>query len=135
MSKVDQDWERALLERFSGRTNLSFDELFTRYFEPAGIPQQEVSECLRLLESEYGIPIGVLRPHDKLEKLFEPVTAKSPWQWLVFRTREGDRETEINYQLGKRMRKAGTISSWSHIKKFSDISIMDFVRAWSGFTS
>jgi hypothetical protein len=78
--------------------------------------------------------VGVLRPEDKLEKLFKPVTAKSPWQWLVFRTREGDSETEINYELGKRMRQAGTTNSWSNIKTLGDITVLDFVRAWSGST-
>ena len=135
MCKVDQAWERAMLERFNGRTALSFDELFSRYFEPTGIPKQEVCECLRLLEAEYLIPVGVFRADDKLEKLLEPVPAKSPWQWLVFRTREGDCEMEINSELWKRMRQAGTIDSWSSVKSLSEITILDFVRAWSGFTS
>ena len=134
MSKVDHDWERAMLERFKGRQNLRFEKLFNLYFGRAGLPKQEVLKCLQLLESEYRIPIGVLRPEDKLDKLLKPITAKTPWQWLVFRTREGDSATEINYELGKRMRQAGTVHCWSHIKKFGDMTILDLLRAWCGFT-
>ena len=134
MSKVDRDWERAMLERFKGRENLSFNELFKEYFGRAGLPKDEVLECLQLLEFEYRVPLGLFRPEDKLDKFFRPITANTPWQWLVFRTREGDSETEINYELGKRMRRAGTINSWSHIKRFGDITVLDLLRAWCGFT-
>ena len=134
MSKVDRNWERGVLQRFKGRENLSFDELFEQYFRRVGLPRDEVLECLQLLGSEYRVPIGVLRPDDKLDTFFRPITANTPWQWLVFRTREGDSETEINYELGKRMRRAGTANSWSNIKRFGDITVLDLLRAWCGFT-
>jgi hypothetical protein len=134
VSTIDNNWRQELLQRFHGRENLSKDELYTRYFEKARLPKDEVLECLKLLEFEYDIPSGLLRPEDKLEKLFNPVPAKNPWRWLVYRTREGDSQTEINYELGKRMRRAGTIQSWSHIKNFGDITFFDLIRAWCGKT-
>ena len=134
MSTIHYKWRQEVLERFHGRENLSRDELYARYFEKAGLPKDEVLECLRLLEFEYDVPSGLLRPQDKLEKLFSPVPAKNPWQWLVYRTREGDSQTEINYELGKRMRRAGTIQSWSHIKNFGDITFFDLIKAWCGKT-
>jgi len=134
MSKVDQAWELAIRDRFKGRENLNPEQLFSQYFEGAGLPNDAVFECLQLLEFEYHIPVGVLRPEDKLEKLFSPVAAKTPWQWLVFRTREGDSETEINYELGKRMRRAGTTRSWSRFEKIGDLTVLDLLRAWAGLT-
>jgi hypothetical protein len=76
----------------------------------------------------------VLRPGDKLEKFFNPVSTRNPWRWLVFRTREGDSETEINYELGKRMRRFGAVQAWSHIEKFGDLEILEFIRAWCRLT-
>ena len=134
VSEVDRDWRQEVLRRFEGRENLTHDELYSRYFESAGLPRDEIFECLKLLEFEYDVPSGLLRPEDKLEKLFKPVPANNPWRWLVYRTREGDSQTEINYELGKRMRRAGTIQSWSHIKNFSDITFSDLIRAWCGLT-
>lgn len=134
MSKLDQNWQHAILERFDRRENLSTEELYNRYFQEAGVSRDEVLECLQLLGSEYRVPAGVLRPEDKLEKLLSPVTANNPWQWLVYRTREGDSETEINYALGKRMRRFDTVQSWSHVEKFGDLMISDFIRAWCGLT-
>ena len=134
MSTIDNNWREEVLQRFHDRENLSKDELYTRYFEKAGLPKDEVLECLKLLEFEYDVPSGLLRPEDKLEKLFNPIPAKNPWQWLVYRTREGDSQTEINYELGKRMRRAGTIQSWSHIKNFGGITFFDLIKAWCGKT-
>lgn len=117
-----------------GTRDSRLDRLFNQYFQPVGLPKDEVFDCLRLLEFEYGIPVGILRPEDKLSKLFEPVIAKTPWQWLVFRTREGDSETEINYQLGKRMRRARTLDSWSKVMRLGDMTVADLLRAWSGLS-
>jgi hypothetical protein len=132
VSKVDADWQQEILHRFDARENLTKDELYTRYFQRAGLPKEEVFDCLRLIEFEYKVPAGLLRPEDKLEKLFSPVSAQNPWRWLVYRTREGDSETEINYELGKRMRRAGTVKSWSHIEKFGDLTFRDLMKAWCG---
>jgi hypothetical protein len=133
MSNQD-DWEQAIVRRFDGRENLAINELYNRFFKNAELRKDEVVECLKLLESEYKVPAGVLRPNDKLAKLFHPVRATTPWQWLVYRTREGDTETEINYELGKRMRRSGTVKSWSHIKRFGDLTVSDLLRAWCGLT-
>jgi hypothetical protein len=132
MSKLDADWREDILRRFGGRQNLSKEALYARYFEKLGCPKTEVLECFNLIEFEYQIPAGVLRPEDKLEKLFEPVTTKKPWRWLVYRTHEGDSETEINYELGKRMRRFGTVQAWSHIEKFGDLTICELIKAWCG---
>jgi hypothetical protein len=134
MSNIDVKWKQEILERFGGRENLSRDELYVRYFEGLGLLKDDVFECLKLIEDEYKLPAGLLRPDDRLERLFDPVAAKNPWQWLVYRTREGDSETEINYELGKRMRRSGTVQSWSHVEKFGDLSFLDLIRAWCGLT-
>lgn len=132
VSKLDTDWEQEILQRFDGRESLSNDELYARYFEKSGLRRDEVIECLKLIELEYRVPAGLLRPEDRLERFFKPVAARNPWQWLVYRTREGDSETELNYELGKRLRRSGTVQSWSHIEKFGHLTISDFIRAWCG---
>ena len=134
MSKLDDNWREDILRRFAGREDLSKDELYARYFEKCGFPKGDVLECLNLIEFEYQISSGILRPEDKLEKLFEPVATKNPWRWLVYRTHEGDSETEINYELGKRMRRFGTVQAWSHVKQFSSLTICDLIKAWCGRT-
>jgi len=134
MSKLDEDWQKAIQNRFAGRENLHIDELYDRYFKLAGLRRDELFECLRLLEQEYKVPVGVLRPEDKLKKFFNPVKSKTPWQWVVYRTREGDSETEINYELGRRLRHYGTLRSWSHFKRYGDLTISDLLRAWCGLT-
>lgn len=132
MTKLDKDWISAILARFEGRENLEKDELYARYFKHLELPRNEVFDCLTLIESEYDFPVGVVRPEDKLEMLFKPVSASTPWRWLVYRGREEDRETELNYQLGNRMRRHGTQGSWDHVKEFGDLTFGDLLKAWCG---
>jgi len=125
-------WRRAILARFNDRKDIGKREIYIRYFKPRGLDEDCVMECLELIETEYQIPAGVFRPEDKLEKLFEPVRTKNPLRWLIYRAHEGDSETEINYQLGKRMRRYGTIQSWSHVKHFGNLTLGDLIKAWCG---
>lgn len=134
MTKVDSDWQKSIVARFEGRENLTKEQLYTHYFETLGLPKNEVFDCLGLIEFEYDFPVGLLRPEDKLEKLIKPVSTRNPWRWLVYRTHEGDSESELDYELGKRMRIHGTVGSWAHIKEFSDLTFGDFIKAWCGRT-
>ena len=120
-------WRKNMLSRFAGREDLGKDDLCERHFKE--LPREEVLECLELVESELKIPAGVLRPEDKLDTLFEPVSTNNPLHWLTYQVRAGDRQGEISYQLNKRLRKHGTADAWTQIE-----TINDLVRAWCGQT-
>lgn len=127
MSRADRHWRSAFLNRFADRDDIGKENLYKRYFEAAGLPQKEVFECLELIEFEYEISAGLLRPEDKITKLFDRVATKNPLRWLVYRTREDDSASEVNYELTKRMHKYRTLGSWPKIE-----TIDDLVRAWCG---
>jgi hypothetical protein len=127
MNGTESYWRATFLGRFAGRPDIGKEELYEHYWKQAGLPKRDVFECLDLIETEYELPGGLLRPEDKLEKLFEPVATKNPWHWLVYHTRAGDRYNEINHELGKRMRRHGTLGVWKHID-----TIDDLMRAWCG---
>ena len=118
-------WRTNMLSRFTGREDLGKDDLYERYFKE--LPRGEVLECLELVESELKIPAGILRPEDKLDTLFEPVSTNNPLRWLTYQVRAGDRQAEISYQLNKRLRKHDTADAWAQIE-----TINDLVRAWCG---
>ncbi len=126
-------WRKTILNRFSDREDIGIDEVYRRYFMQDNLPK-EVLECLRLIEIEYELPAGLIRPADRLEKLFKPVETKNPLLWLFYRSPEEDSESEINYELGKRMRRHGTVESWSHITKFGDLTFRELIKAWCGLT-
>ncbi len=69
-------WKSALLRRFGDRENLDREELYARHWAHYALPKREVFEALDLIELEYGIPSGVLRPEDELSKLLEPVPTR-----------------------------------------------------------
>lgn len=127
MNGTDTYWRAAILSRFAGREKLSKEELYDSYFRQEGLPKEAVLECLGLIDEEYEFLAGFLRPEDKLKKLFEPVATKNPWRWLVYQVREGDSETELGYQLGKRTRQHGTFDARKDIE-----TVGDFIRAWCG---
>lgn len=127
MNLADATWTSVMRSRFVDREMLSRDECYDFYFKPLGLPKEMVFECLGLVEFEFEVPIGLLRPTDKLSVLFIPVETKNPWKWLVYRAREDDSQSELNYQLSKRLRQFGTFDLWENIE-----TIEDFVRAWCG---
>jgi len=127
MKRGGQRWHQRLLQRPTDRIDLGKDRLYDEYFAKQLLPQEQVLNCLSLLESEYQISTGLLRPKDSLEILFNRVPAKNPLLWLVYRTREDDSRSEINYQLGKRIRKYRLDVQSSQIRTLEDL-----VKVWCG---
>src|SRR5438046_2951640 len=127
MSKSSSCWHESFLKRFAERKDIGKDRLYAEYFMEDNLPKKEVLECLSLIESEYDLPAGLLRPDDKLTKLFEPVKTKNPLLWLIYQTRAEDRKSELNYELAKRMHQHGILGRWSKID-----TIGEFIHAWCG---
>jgi len=127
MKRGGQRWHQRLLQRLTDRIDLGKDRLYDEYFAKQLLPQEQVLNCLSLLESEYQISAGLLRPKDSLEILFNRVPAKNPLLWFVYRTREDDSRSEINYQLGKRIRKYRLDVQSSQIRTLEDL-----VKVWCG---
>ena len=127
MKRGGQRWHQRLLQRLTDRIDLGKDRLYDEYFAKQLLPKEQVLNCLSLLESEYQISTGLLRPKDSLEILFNRVPAKNPLLWLVYRTREDDSRSEINYQLGKRIHKYRLDVHSSQIR-----TIEDLVKVWCG---
>jgi hypothetical protein len=120
-------WRKSLLDRFSDHEDIGIDEVYARYFMKEGLPRECVFECLKLIEIEYELPAGLIRPSDSLERLLKPVETRNPLRWFLYRHREEDIESELNYELSKRQRKHATFEAW---QKFETIA--DFVHAWCG---
>lgn len=120
-------WRRSLLSRFADREDLGKTKAYQEYW--AAFPEQEVMELFELLEMEYQLPPGLLRPEDKLNKLLEPVTTVNPLKWLLYRARTEDRTAEINYRLSKRQERQGTHRAW---QQAGIATVDDLVRAWCG---
>lgn len=126
---ADDNWKAAIRSRFDGREDLTKREFYRRFYSSSDIPQEKILECLGFIEEEYEFPVGLLRPTDKLTKLFAPVTTKNPWRWLLYRMKEGDSQSEIEYELAKRQRRQGTVGTWSRLDTLDDL-----IRAWCGQT-
>ena len=127
MNRTGKSWTNVMRSRFGDRKLLSRDECYYLNFEPLGLPKEKVLECLDLIEFEFEVPIGLLRPTDKLSVLFTQVPTRNPLKELFYRMREEDSQSELNYQLSKRLRQFGTFDLWENIE-----TIEDFVRAWCG---
>jgi hypothetical protein len=86
MKRGGEAWHDALVSRFNDREDIGKEALYDKFFKD--LPKTDVFECLELLEEEYEISPGLLRPEDNLDKLFAPVQTKSPLRWLTYRVRE-----------------------------------------------
>lgn len=130
MNRADAHWTSVMRSRFSDREMFSRDQCYEVHFAPLGLPKEKVLECLDIIEFEFEVPVGLLRPTDRLlSTLFAEVPTRNPWKLLVYRMREGDSQSELQYELNKRLRRYGTLGPWKNI----DIeTIEDLLRAWCG---
>jgi hypothetical protein len=127
MKGTDASMKKALRARFADREDLGKYEFYEQYYSATDLPKDDLLELLELIEFEYDLSPGLLRPEDNLSKLVEAVPTKNPWRWLVYQTAAGDRQSELSYQLDKRMRQSGTLEKWTRIE-----TVDDLVRAWCG---
>jgi hypothetical protein len=116
-----------ILERLAGRTALPKSEMFHTYWADAGVPEQEVVAALDLIELEFEIDAGLLRPSDPLDLLFSPPATRHPLRWMEIQTACGDRQREFSWQLCKRLRRHGTVAYWPRV-----MTVDEFIRAWGG---
>jgi len=124
---LGRKWLAAIRQRFSDRDDIGRERVYELYFAKAGLPKEEVFECFDLVESEYGYIAGLLRPEDRLEKLFKPVPTRNPFKWAAYEIMAGDRQFWFGNELFKRRRRHGTIAERTSIPMET---IDDFVRAW-----
>jgi len=114
----------AIKRRFPVRENLEKSELARRCFsEHDGA---EALELFALVEREFRIDVGFLRPDDSLHALFSPVPARNPLTWIRFRALESIGVTEISTEVASKRRERGLPSEPPEgIRSFGDL-----VRAW-----
>ena len=127
MRTSDRAWSDQLAKRFAERPEIPLEEVFKRDFQHQGVARADFHSCCELLVDELAIPVAKLLPLDDLSFVLNSPKPRTPWQWLVFQTREGDSMSEIEHQLDLRMKRAGTRDHWNQISTFRDL-----VRAWSG---
>jgi hypothetical protein len=123
----DMIWRQRELEtRFPQRPHLTKSQLAAEYFSE--LPITCVLEALELLEREFRIDAGFLRPDDSLIALFAPVRTWNPLRWLFLRGLESDGVAEIEHQLA---RKRESLQR-AQITRGDVRSFGDFVRSWCG---
>jgi hypothetical protein len=121
-------WERAIRERFGERDDLGIGGVWARFW--SHLPAEEFEELARLLQDEYGLQIGLLRPDDALSKLWTPVPTQNPLRWLQYRTAEGDRWSELNHALVRRCDRRRL-----PLPRPPAMTVDELVRAWCGETT
>ena len=121
------EWTDAILARFEGREDLGKEGLYSKYFEPLSLDKSEAFACFEVIESGYGIPVGVMRPDDNLSKLTKRVETGNPLKWFLWLGKNEFSDDELIEELKIRLRKHGTAADWEKIESFEDL-----ILAWCG---
>jgi hypothetical protein len=121
MGKYWQEW---IQERFGDRSTLSRDEAVRSFW--SDLPETELAEFFELIEDEYHLNVGLLRPDDKLDRLTAPIRTKNPLRWFLIEPRIEDAASELNFQLVKRADRAGLAD---HLPVFT---VGQYARVWCG---
>jgi hypothetical protein len=113
--------------RFADREDLGKTRVRQQYWPE--LPEQDVMELFDVIQLNFQLLPGLLRPDDLVDKLAAPVKTANPLKWLVCRARTEDSLSELDYHLGKRLRQHGTQKAWEHTKI---VTVNDLARAWCG---
>lgn len=125
MTTKTSRWSLIFLSRFSDREDLGREGAYASFW--SDMPRESVFELFDLIEFEYRLSPGVLRPDDPMSKLCEPLKFRNPLTWGFLEARLEDANSELRYRLAKRSKRFGTLGSWSVIRTTDEL-----VRAWCG---
>lgn len=125
-----KSWQDHVMDRFSGREELTKEELYRRFWMGEGLLQDSVFDALDLIEREFSITAGVLRPDDKLAKLFVPPATKNPLKWLYYQYVFGDRHDWLDTRIAEKLKEHALVREWT--QESSILTVDDYVRAWCG---
>lgn len=120
-------WRDTIRSRFGDREKLEPQAAYEAFWSE--FPQPAVMEFFELMEIEFQLSPGLLRPDDDVNKLLEPIRPVSFLKWLFYQAHTEDSASELIYQLGKREQQHGTQDAWEREKIRT---IGGLMRAWSG---
>lgn len=112
---------KRLLERFSDRSDIGVQRARIELWN--SMPSPALDELAELIQTEFGIPFGLLRPEDPIGRLVAPLPVQNLLTWIWTEAALEDATSELNYQLAKRRPDLN--------KDFGFIrTVEDLVRAW-----
>ena len=117
-------WREWLQERFGDRPALPRDEAVRVFW--SDLPSEDVADFFEMIETEYQLDVGLLRPDDNLERFTMPIKTKNPLRWFAVEPGLEDCASELNYQLCKRADKAG-LANYLPVH-----TVREYVRIWCG---
>jgi len=117
-------WREWLQERFGDRPALPRDEAVRMFW--SDLPPQDVADFFEMIETEYQLDVGLLRPDDNLERFVTPIKTKNPLRWFAVEPGLEDRASELNYQIVKRADQAG-LANYLPVH-----TVREYVRIWCG---
>lgn len=119
-------WNEELKSYFQGRSELSLQALVDEFGLSGDVATGHLEESLSVFQQEYGVPVSVLRPADRLDLFTTPPKTRNPLRWFFTRAAYEDSTSELNYRLKKRR----TVVT-QHAEN-SPVTIGDYVEAWIG---
>jgi hypothetical protein len=117
-------WREWLQERFGDRPALPRDEAVGMFW--SDLPPKDVADFFEMIETEYQLDVGLLRPDDNLERFVTPIKTKNPLRWFAVEPGLEDRASELNYQIVKRADQAG-LANYLPVH-----TVREYVRIWCG---
>lgn len=127
MKPFDEETRRRLDQYFAGREDIGLEGVLTLFVRDPRLDADSTRELLLLLQAEFRVPAGVLRPDDAVDTLFDPISSANPFKWMEYRIRVGDAKAELAHQLHQRLVAAGTTEAWGDVS-----TLLELAQAWGG---
>ena len=114
-------------QRYSGRNELSQDDLL-RTFDPSGLlDSSELSGVLELVAKTSETPAGKLRPEDEFDEIFYPAPTWNIFRGLHMAAKVFDSDVPLADALRERCKRNNL-----PIPKDPIMTLQDYVTVWFG---
>jgi len=117
-------WREWLQERFGDRAALPRDEAVQTFW--SDLPPEDLADFFEMIETEYRLDVGLLRPEDNLARFTTPIKTKNPLRWFAVEPGLEDKASELNYQIVQRADQFGLAH---HLPVHT---LREYVRIWCG---
>ena len=118
-------WEEHLQDRFGDRDDLGREEAYRTFW--GEFPQDRVYAFFALIEQEFGLEPGRLRPDDPVERLAAPIRTRNPLRWFAVEPRLEDSAAELAFQLKAAAEQHGLSMTGSNFE-----TMRECIEVWCG---
>ncbi len=107
--KTHEMQELEMRRRFSDRPEIPKPEVVEMFVSHSTATTESVEALLDVIEFEFSLPVGLMRPNDPIELIMAPITGNGWWSDITLELRIDSAHAGLLAHIEPRMKKLGMV--------------------------